>query len=196
MERFQLVKAITPKRGTQTTNPGKISFASPFDNKNNGCNPINATSAMSSGSVRFLSHFDGFGGRKFIGGIWEKEASSNASYISHPNGAEQSPTLWFMIEHMKAAVFFCLILVALVVPKTVVAQSTSTPTQLTVGITAHPPFVIKKPNGEYSGFSIELWEKIAVDNQLKFIYREFSDVRHSLSRHQADRSTSPCPTLP
>ena len=86
-----------------------------------------------------------------------------------------------MIEHMKVTIFVCLILVALVVPKTVVAQSTSTPTQLTVGITAHPPFVIKKPNGEYTGFSIELWEKIAVDNQLKFIYREFSDIEALLA---------------
>jgi len=81
-----------------------------------------------------------------------------------------------MIERMKVTVFVCLILVALVAPTKVVAQSPPTPTQLTVGILAHPPFVIKKPNGEYTGFSIELWEKIAVDNQLKFIYREVPDV--------------------
>ena len=86
-----------------------------------------------------------------------------------------------MIEHMKVTIFVCLILVAFAIPTKVVAQSTPTPTQLTVGIMAHPPFVIKKPNGEYTGFSIELWEKIAVDNQLKFIYQEFSDVEPLLA---------------
>ncbi|GDY06325.1 hypothetical protein LBMAG51_11120 [Phycisphaerae bacterium] len=77
---------------------------------------------------------------------------------------------------MKVTAFVCLILCALVVPTQVVAQSPPKPNQLTIGIFVRPPFVIKKPNGEYSGFAIELWEKISVDKQLPFIYREFQGV--------------------
>ncbi len=89
--------------------------------------------------------------------------------------------------------FVCLILFALVAPTKVAAQSPLTPNQLTVGIFVSPPFVIKKPNGDYSGFAIELWEKISADKQSPFIYREFPhdhSLLEAVSRGEIDLAIS------
>lgn len=43
---------------------------------------------------------------------------------------------------------------------------------LIVGTKVTPPFVIKDDDGNYSGISIELWQKIAEDQGLEYEYRE------------------------
>jgi len=78
---------------------------------------------------------------------------------------------------MRIASALCLIFLALCMPTRASAQTLPTSaTKLTVGILVHPPFVMKSAAGEYSGFAIELWEKIAIERHLEFAYREFPSV--------------------
>ncbi len=48
--------------------------------------------------------------------------------------------------------------------------------KLIVGVVQDPPYLIKNKNGEWTGFSVEIWK--AVDNELKVPY-EFKEMRFS-----------------
>ena len=47
--------------------------------------------------------------------------------------------------------------------------------KLTIGLRESPPFIINK-NNNYSGLSIDLWEKIAGDLDIKYEYRYYYDL--------------------
>jgi ABC-type amino acid transport substrate-binding protein len=51
------------------------------------------------------------------------------------------------------------------------------PAELAVGVKAAPPFALKNENGDWSGLSIELWERVARELQLKFHYAEEETVQ-------------------
>lgn len=50
---------------------------------------------------------------------------------------------------------------------------------LIVGLKMSPPFTMKDEAGNFSGVSIDLWEEIAVNLGVKFIYKEY-DLKHLL----------------
>ena len=65
---------------------------------------------------------------------------------------------------------------------------------LIVGIVEEPPFVIKEENGTYSGLSIDLWERMAQEQNASYKYREFSDhigVLRALDFSDCDISINP-----
>ena len=63
-----------------------------------------------------------------------------------------------------------------------------------VGITAEPPFVIPISDKDYSGISIDLWEKIAEQHAINFEYVRFQDhlgLIRSLDFGEIDISVNP-----
>ncbi|MEM7182035.1 MAG: transporter substrate-binding domain-containing protein [Spirochaetota bacterium] len=76
---------------------------------------------------------------------------------------------------------------------TVLAQAETKPAGtnanlLKVNVAVLPPCVIKRKDGGYTGFDVELWEKIAVRLKLQFEYKEtkFKEIIPNLSSSQAD----------
>lgn len=67
---------------------------------------------------------------------------------------------------------------------------------LTVGIKIAPPFIIEHKPGEFSGVSIELWEAIAEEMDLKYKFKVYGSMQMSnmlkdVSNHSIDISISP-----
>ena len=54
------------------------------------------------------------------------------------------------------------------------AQESPTPStqKLVVGVKEAPPFAIKQADNTWSGLSVELWQAIATDLQLSYVWRE------------------------
>jgi len=64
---------------------------------------------------------------------------------------------------------------------------------LVVGVCADSPFVIIDLNGEYSGFAIELWERVAAEIKITFTYRKFDGVAElleAISKREIDVALS------
>jgi polar amino acid transport system substrate-binding protein len=59
--------------------------------------------------------------------------------------------------------------------------------ELVVGVKEAPPFAIKDANGNWSGLSVELWEKIAQQLQLKFRYADAATVPELLDNAAAGK---------
>lgn len=60
----------------------------------------------------------------------------------------------------------------------VLANDTDKP--LIVGTLVTPPFAFKKPTGEWTGISIELWDRIAKDMGLKYEFKQFKTTTETL----------------
>lgn len=60
--------------------------------------------------------------------------------------------------------------------------------KLIVGTKEAIPFVIKNPDGSYSGIAIDLWEKIAMRNQWLFEYRDYDlqDLLDKVKENEVD----------
>ena len=56
------------------------------------------------------------------------------------------------------------------------AQQADAPRELVVGIKDAPPFTMKNPDGQWTGLTIELWERIAQGMKQKFRYVEAETV--------------------
>ncbi len=56
------------------------------------------------------------------------------------------------------------------------AQHAETPRELVVGVKEAPPFTMKNPEGQWTGLSVELWERIAQHLKYKFRYVEATTV--------------------
>lgn len=52
-------------------------------------------------------------------------------------------------------------------------QTDTVPTKIVIGIKNTPPFIIKQENGSFSGLSIDLWEQIALRENILFEYKEY-----------------------
>jgi polar amino acid transport system substrate-binding protein len=63
----------------------------------------------------------------------------------------------------------------------------------TVGVKESPPFIIKNEDGTYSGISVNLWEKIAKDLDIKYDYKEYklSDLLLAVENEDVDISINP-----
>jgi polar amino acid transport system substrate-binding protein len=81
---------------------------------------------------------------------------------------------------------FTLLLLLVLSATAAFAQS---PKELRVSTREVAPFVIKEPNGHYSGFSIELWEAIAIQLGVKSKYSSQPNVKallEEIHQHKAD----------
>jgi ABC-type amino acid transport substrate-binding protein len=74
---------------------------------------------------------------------------------------------------------FCLAFIA-AFPVSASAQNASPSQELTVGVKEAPPFTMKSGGGEWSGLSVELWQKIAHDLNLKYRFVEAPTVQELL----------------
>src|SRR5581483_7428637 len=66
-----------------------------------------------------------------------------------------------------------------------VAQNPDTSRELVIGVKDAPPFAMKDANGEWTGLSIELWQKIARDLHLKYRFAEAPTVQDLLDSTEA-----------
>ena len=73
---------------------------------------------------------------------------------------------------------FALILAVAITAGPASAQDTS---NLRVGVLAAPPFVKSMGNGEYTGFTVDLWERLAADQGWKFHYVPYKNIASLLS---------------
>lgn len=63
---------------------------------------------------------------------------------------------------------------------------------LTIGVKESPPFLMKTYN-KWTGASIELWEKIAEDMNIHYVYKEYTldELIHALGNSNVDLSINP-----
>ncbi|NNF35721.1 MAG: transporter substrate-binding domain-containing protein [Saprospiraceae bacterium] len=65
---------------------------------------------------------------------------------------------------------------------------------LVVGVVEEPPFVIMNDEGNYTGLSIDLWDRMAKELNKQYVYKEFSDhigVIRALDFAECDISINP-----
>jgi ABC-type amino acid transport substrate-binding protein len=84
---------------------------------------------------------------------------------------------------------FCLAFIA-AFPVSASAQNASPSQELTVGVKEAPPFTMKSGGGEWSGLSVELWQKIAHDLNLKYRFVEAPTVQELLNMAATKKSMS------
>jgi len=72
------------------------------------------------------------------------------------------------------------------------------PSQVVVGVYLDPPFNIRKPDGTWTGISVELWQEIARDLGIKYEFREVSLVNRfkGLAQGWLDVSVGPLTITP
>ncbi len=66
--------------------------------------------------------------------------------------------------------------------------------RLTVGVIVEPPFVIKDEDGSFYGLSIDLWQFLAGELQLKYEFREYSNLwglLRALTHNEIDITVNP-----
>lgn len=63
---------------------------------------------------------------------------------------------------------------------------------LTIGVKESPPFLMKKDN-KWTGASVELWEKVAKDMNIHYVYKEYTldELIDALSTSDVDLSINP-----
>ena len=89
-------------------------------------------------------------------------------------------------------IYSLLVICVAILSNTSYAQSAEDAVTLTVGIKVAPPFVIKQENGDFTGISIELWEKIAQKMALQYQYKEtdLDGLITGLEDHSLDASVA------
>lgn len=73
-------------------------------------------------------------------------------------------------------ILFFMLLAAAWLTLPAAAQQAETPRELVVGVKDAPPFTMKDPQGQWTGLTIELWERIAHGLKQKFRYVEAATV--------------------
>jgi polar amino acid transport system substrate-binding protein len=68
-----------------------------------------------------------------------------------------------------------------------VSQTLDTARELVIGVKDAPPFAMKSADGEWTGLSIELWQKIARDLNLKYRFAEAATVQELLDSTEAKK---------
>lgn len=74
------------------------------------------------------------------------------------------------------SILFLMLFAMAALPLPASAQQASVPRELVVGIKDAPPFTMKSRDGQWTGLTIELWERIAQGLQQKFRYVEAATV--------------------
>ena len=77
------------------------------------------------------------------------------------------------------------------------ADAGELPAKIVVGTMRVPPFVLRSDDGNWSGLSIELWNQIAADLNLKFEFREYdydlAGLLDAVERSQIDAAIAAIP---
>jgi ABC-type amino acid transport substrate-binding protein len=61
------------------------------------------------------------------------------------------------------------------------AVTISSARELVIGTKEAPPFSVKAPDGTWQGISLDLWRRVARENDLRFRFAEESDVQDLLN---------------
>jgi ABC-type amino acid transport substrate-binding protein len=77
------------------------------------------------------------------------------------------------------------------------ADAGAPPAKIVVGTMRVPPFVLRSDDGNWSGLSIELWNQIAADLDMKFEFREYdydlAGLLDAVERSQIDAAIAAIP---
>src|ERR1700749_3085364 len=77
------------------------------------------------------------------------------------------------------------------------ADAGTVPAKIVVGTMRVPPFVLRSDDGNWSGLSIELWNQIAADLDIKFEFREYdydlAGLLDAVERSQIDAAIAAIP---
>ena len=77
------------------------------------------------------------------------------------------------------------------------AEAGSLPAKIVVGTMRVPPFVLRSDDGNWSGLSVELWNQIAADLDIKFEFREYDydlvGLLDAVERSQIDAAIAAIP---
>src|SRR5215475_8550030 len=76
------------------------------------------------------------------------------------------------MNRFRSTLVVCLCILGLAAPGRAQESPTPSAQKLIVGVKEAPPFAIKQADNTWSGLSIELWQAIATDLQLSYVWRE------------------------